>query len=201
MLEFARFCVVSLLPGQLPDEAVAQPDEKDDDKLRVVQVRLVFQDVTTAEVAVHERPRFVYCLALNDVLNDVCNFASPGKQLGVQWCLRLLIANAERALDLIILAAVVVPGVAFALQDNEVDSLYNFFGFDLVHPVEHKLQTAKLWRHGVALEQSLASDSVLEPSGVLRQRCVVWPCPLIGSFLADGPVEHQVFISVLVLCD
>lgn len=90
VLEFSGFRVVSLLPRKLPDETISKPDEENNDEIRVIQVGLVFQDVPASEVSMHQCPRLVHGLALNDVLDHFTQFASQRQHLGVQSLLRCL---------------------------------------------------------------------------------------------------------------
>ena len=72
MLELPGLCIVAFLPSELPDKAVAQPDHQNNanfwsdrmihltvsvnGKAGIIEISLVFEEVTTPEVPVHECP-------------------------------------------------------------------------------------------------------------------------------------------------
>ena len=56
VLQLPRLRVVPLLPGQLPDEAVAEPDKDHAGVVDVSQIDLVADHVPAPEVTMHQRP-------------------------------------------------------------------------------------------------------------------------------------------------
>jgi hypothetical protein len=66
-LKLPRLGVKPLLPGKLSYKAVAKPDHQNDNEVRVSEIRFIFQDVSAAEIPMHQGPRFVDRLALHDV--------------------------------------------------------------------------------------------------------------------------------------
>ena len=131
MLQLTWLSVVPLLPSQLADEAVSQPDQDDSCKGHIAQVDFVHEHVTAPVVAVHQCPRGVDHFAFNDLAHKLADFLSKRQQLLVKSCHRIFtdwhhfrgLLGGKSTWDLIILATVVMPPVLFALKDDKIDGL------------------------------------------------------------------------------
>ena len=63
--------VVPFLPRQLPDEAIPEPDKKHGGEVDVSQIDTIFEHVSATEVSMHQRPRLVDNLALDDFIDEL----------------------------------------------------------------------------------------------------------------------------------
>ena len=84
MLKLSGLRVVSFLPRQLPNEAISEPDKKHGGEVDVTQIDTIFEHVSAAEVSMHQRPRLVDALALDDFIHKLAQLLAQVQQLFVK---------------------------------------------------------------------------------------------------------------------
>jgi len=56
VLKLSRLGIVAFLPGQLSDEAVAQPNEQSAGIVAIFDISSIFEHITAPKVSVHQSP-------------------------------------------------------------------------------------------------------------------------------------------------
>lgn len=79
MLELSRLRIVAFLPSQLSDEAVAQPNEQSAGIVAISDISSILEHVTAPKVSVHQSPRLVNNLTLDDLTDIFTQFFAQGK--------------------------------------------------------------------------------------------------------------------------
>ena len=138
------------MPCELSDETISEPDHCETGEVDVLQVKSVLQDVTAAEVSVHQSPRLVFTFALNDLIDYSCKLLPVAKDLSVNvltsavvlgfFCLRL---GCKSEWELEVLSTIVVPVILVLLEQDEVDGLDRCLC--VLNPFEDELKRSELW--------------------------------------------------------
>ena len=168
MLKLARLRIVALLPGQLPDETVAEPDKQDSGVIGITDIDLVLEHVSTAEVAMHQRPTRVDNLALDDLTDELSKLLAHREELLVKLINRGYLPTYRQiagryflrqgAWDLKVLPSIVVPPVVVFLQADKVDCLDR--SLSLFDPFENDLECAVLWIERISFKGRLDGHSI-----------------------------------------
>jgi len=88
-----------------------------------------------------------------------------------------------------------MPPVFGRLEDDEVNCLDG--SFDLMHPLDHKFESAILGVDTVAIEGGLHGELVRPAHRALRHVLVIWLGPLSGVLLGQRPMEDQIRVVIL----
>ena len=128
MLKILGLRVVALLPGQLSDERIAEPDVHEGGIAAIVKLRLILEDVAAPMIAMHESPGLVDSLTLNNLGDHICKTQSKGQEFRVyasrvnDWVSLL----SQGKWNLEICVVIIVPPIFDGLHQHKVDGLYSF---------------------------------------------------------------------------
>ena len=81
MLELSRLGIVAFLPGQLSDEAVAQPNEQSAGIVAIFDISSIFEHITAPKVSVHQSPWLVDNLTLDDLTDILAQLFAQRQEL------------------------------------------------------------------------------------------------------------------------